>query len=63
MRSNKTSVSRLELGGSSPALEPVRISNNLIAFYPQPLRQPQPYVILLDPASGICKRVDLRSAK
>ena len=41
------------------ALEPVRISSELIAFYPQPLRHAQPYVILLDPASGILKRLNL----
>ena len=35
----------------------------MIAFYPQPLREPQPYVILLDAASGILKRLDLRAAK
>jgi hypothetical protein len=45
------------------ALEAVRISSDLIAFYPQPLRRTQPYVILLNPASGIFKRLDLGDAK
>jgi hypothetical protein len=35
----------------------------LIAFYPQEIHRPQPYVILLDPASGILKRLDLQTAK
>ena len=43
--------------------EAVRISNGLIAFYPQAIHRPQPYVILLDPASGILKRLDLQSTK
>jgi hypothetical protein len=41
----------------------VRISSGLIAFYPQAIHRPQPYVILLDPASGILKRLDLQSTK
>ena len=63
MRSNKTLFPRMERGDIRSALEAVRISSDLIAFYPQPLRHPQPYVILLDPASGILKRLDLRAAK
>jgi hypothetical protein len=45
------------------AMEPVQIASDLIAFYPQAIHQPQPYVILLDPVSGILKRLDLRAAK
>lgn len=45
------------------ALEAVRISNGLIALYPRAIHRPQPYVILLDPASGILKRLDLQTAK
>ncbi len=45
------------------ALEAVRISNGLIALYPRAIHRPQPYVILLDPASGILKRLDLQAAK
>lgn len=44
-------------------LEAVRISSNLIAFYPQPLRQPQPYVNLLDPATGILRHLNLQTAE
>ena len=43
------------------ALEAVQIGSDLIAFYPQEIHQPQPYVILLDPASGILKRLDLQT--
>jgi len=35
----------------------------LIAFYPHAIHKPQPYVILLDQASGILRRVDLQAAK
>jgi hypothetical protein len=66
MRSNQTSISwgrgetrSADLGG----LEPVRIGSDLIAFYPHAIHQPQPYVILLDPASGILKRLDLQGTK
>ena len=45
------------------ALEAVKISSGLIAFYPQAINRPQPYVILLDPVSGILKRLDLQAAK
>lgn len=45
------------------ALEAVRIGSDLIGFYPQEIHRPQPYVILLDPASGILKRLDLPTAK
>ena len=45
------------------SLEAVEISSDLIAIYPQAIHLPQPYVILLDPASGILKRVDLQRAR
>jgi len=45
------------------AFEAVRISSGLIAFYPQAIHRPQPYVILLDPTSGILKRLNLQAAK
>jgi hypothetical protein len=45
------------------ALEAVQIGNDLIAFYSQKMHLPQPYVILLDSASGILKRLDLKAAK
>jgi hypothetical protein len=45
------------------ALEAVQIGSDLIAFYPQAFHQPQPYVILLDSASGILRRLDLRAAE
>ena len=45
------------------AYEAVRISSGLIAFYPQAIHRPQPYVILLDPASGILRRLDLQASK
>jgi hypothetical protein len=63
MKSNKTFSLRMECDEIRSALEAVRISSELIAFYPHPLRQPQPYVILVDPASGILKRLDLGAAK
>jgi len=44
-------------------LEAVQIGSDLIALYPQAFHQPQPYVILLDPASGILRRLDLRAGK
>ena len=43
--------------------EAVRISSGLIAFYPQAIHRAQPYVILLDPASGILRRLDLQGSK
>jgi hypothetical protein len=65
MRSNKTSSFGTrggEAGLNNPgALEAVQIASDLIAFYPQAIHQPQPYVILLDPASGVLKRLDLLS--
>jgi len=66
MRSNKTSslrTRRSETGSnaSQRAFEAVRISRSLIAFYPQAIHRTQPYVILLDPASGILKRLDLQA--
>ena len=68
MQSSKTSSHGTRRNGtrsrSTPrAYEAVRISNGLIAFYPQAIYRRQPYVILLDPASGILKRLDLQSAK
>jgi hypothetical protein len=45
------------------ALEAVRIRSDLIADYPHEIRWPQPYVILLEPASGILKHLDLQTAK
>jgi hypothetical protein len=45
------------------AFETVKISNGLIAFYPVAIHRPQPYVILLDPTTGILKRLDLRATK
>jgi len=45
------------------ALEVVGIGSHLIAFYPREIHRLQPYVILLDPASGILKRLDLQAAK
>jgi len=41
----------------------VRISSGLIAFYPAAIHRPQPYVILLDPSSGILRRLDLQTTK
>ena len=41
------------------ALVAVQVGKDLIALYPQDIRQPQPYVILLDPASGVIKHLDL----
>jgi len=64
MRSNKTS--NFGMRGGEPgltnrgALETVQIASDLIAFYPQAIHQQQP-VILLDPATGILKRLDLWS--
>jgi hypothetical protein len=45
---------------TSGPLQAVQIAGDLIAFYPQAIHQPQPYVILLDPSSGILKRLDLQ---
>jgi len=45
------------------AYEAVRISSGLIAFYPEAICRPQPYVILLDPSSCILKRLDLQTTK
>lgn len=63
MRSNKTSFPGMKRGDIRPALEAVRISSNLIAFYPRAMHRAQPYVILLDPHSGILKRLELRPAR
>ncbi len=45
------------------AFEAVKISSGLIAFYPQAIHRAQPYVILLDPVSGILKRLELPADK
>jgi hypothetical protein len=67
MRSNDTSSAGIRRDetrrATRRALEAVRIGSDLIAFYPQEIHRPQPYVILLDPASGILKRLDLQTAK
>jgi hypothetical protein len=67
MRSNQTSSFGVKRGETPlvtrGALEAVRIGSELIAFYPQAIQQRQPYVILLDPASGILKRLDLRATR
>lgn len=67
MRSNKSSRVCMRRGelpcASRGALEAVQIGTDLIALYPQAIHQPQPYVILLDPASGIVKRLDLQAKK
>jgi hypothetical protein len=47
----------------SAKLEAVRISSSLIAFYPEALYRPQPYVILLEQGSGILKHLDLQAVK
>ena len=64
MRSNKPSGFGVRHGQShlttSGPLEAVQIAADLIAFYPQAIHQPQPYVILLDATSGILKRLDLQ---
>jgi hypothetical protein len=66
MRSNKTSSFGTRGGEPGPtnrgALETIQIASDLIAFYPQAIHQQQPYVILLDPATGILKRLDLGSS-
>jgi len=56
---------RIESGSNvtQRAFEAVKISDSLIAFYPQAIHRAQPYVILLDPDSGILKRLDLETAK
>jgi hypothetical protein len=48
---------------SGQALEVVKISESLIAFYPRAINRPQPYVILFDHSSGILKHVDLQAVK
>jgi len=68
MSSHRASSAVLQRGGlrsrtTRRALEAVRISSGLIAFYPQAIHRPQPYVILLDPASGILRRLELPAAK
>ena len=65
---HKTSSSLIRRGetpsrATGRAFEAVRISSSLIALYPQAIHRPQPYVILLNPVSGISKRVNLQAAK
>jgi hypothetical protein len=68
MQSHKTSSSLIRRGetrnrATRRAFEAVRISSGLIAFYPQAIHRPQPYVILLDPVSGILRRLELQAEK
>jgi len=65
MQSIKTSSHGLRRGRRAPrrAYGAVRISSGLIAFYPRAIYRRQPYVILLDPASGILKRLDFQTTK
>ena len=64
MRSKKTSSHNMRRSETCRAtLKAIEVSSDLIAFYSQEIHLPQPYVILLDPVSGILKRVDLRAAK
>jgi hypothetical protein len=64
MRSNNNSSPGMRRDETrSTPLEAVGISSDLIAFYPQAINQPQPYVILLDQVSGRLRRVDLQSEK
>ena len=44
-------------------LEAVGIGSHLIAFYPGEIHRSRPFVILLDPAKGILKRLDLQATK
>ena len=41
------------------AFKAVQVGRDLIALYPHDMRRAQPYVILLDSASGIIKHLDL----
>jgi hypothetical protein len=68
MQSHKTSSSLIRRGetrtrATRRAFEAVRISSGLIAFFPQAIHRPQPYVILLDPVSGILRRLELPADK
>ncbi len=67
MKSNKILNLGVQRGENRSAtrwtLEAVQIASDLIAFYPHAIHQPQPYVILLDPASGILKRLELQATK
>ena len=63
MKSNKTLGRGEACLATRRGLEAVQIGSDLIALYPQAIHQPQPYVILLDPASGILKRLDLQAKK
>lgn len=63
MKSNKTWSRGEGRLAARVGLEAVQIGSDLIAFYPHAIHQLQPYVILLDPASGILKRLDLQATK
>jgi len=68
MQAHKTSSSLIRRGQTRGrttrrAFEAVKISSGLIAFFPQAIHRPQPYVILLDPVSGILRRLELQAAK
>jgi len=69
MKAHKTSSSHIRRGQprgrevTRRAFEAVKISSSLIAFYPQAIHRPQPYVILLDPVSGILRRLELPAQK
>jgi len=68
MKAHKSSSSHSRRGemrdrAMRRAFEAVKISSSLIAFYPQAIHRPQPYVILLDPVSGILRRLELPARK
>jgi hypothetical protein len=65
MKAHKASSSHIRRGRevTRRAFEAVKISSGLIAFYPQAIHRPQPYVILLDPVSGILRRLELPAQK
>lgn len=49
----------LSAGAREGAFKAVQVGRDLIALYPHDTRRAQPYVILLDPVSGIIKHLDL----
>lgn len=63
MRSNNAASDIRDASTRRTTLQGVKIGSNLIAFYPQAIHRPQPYVILLDPAKGMLRRLDLQAAK
>ena len=63
MKPNKSSCRGVDCLAARGGLDAVQIGSDLIAFYPQAIHHPQPYVILLDPASGILKRLELQATK